>query len=707
MGELITASNRALFFLAEVSVRALAVALLAALAAWLVRKRGAELRHAVWAAALAAMLLLPLLALVLPPVYLAAGAASPVTLPPADVVTQSISPVLTHPLPAAQPSRTVAWPVLLLAAYLIPASALLLRVAAQVRRTGRILRYARTLRDASILNTLSDLSLSAGRGYPLPALRESGVAQVPFAAGWRQPVIILPASWRSWDDFRLRAVLAHEMAHIRRLDWPISLLAAINRAVFFFHPLAWYIECRLAALAEESCDASALAVAGDPRRYAAVLFDFASQLPHRAVPVTSMARSSKVGARIERLISSTLASPRPLSRFAWCLLAALFLPVLYAAASIHPGQQPAPPFTIERQAESPIARNSIPGATFSPQQAAELEQRLAANPQDLEARTQLIGYYYSNGFIQPWLDHLAWAIEHHPEAPLHQTYPASFAAGRGLIQNEEDQQRLQNLWRRKAIQNPANVEVLLHAAAFLNDRDEAIRVLETARIAAPADPRPLSRLTELWVNQIFGNRMLNSPESNQRSQRALDTLLQSNDAALIGAVGAAHTSGGLLVSPKVSAEDKQRHAEYLRDRVSASEQLLQRAIQLDPHNPKWPEALQKLHAEASPTPQTIEFGSPRRIFVGSGVQERQLLEAPKPKYPPLALQAQITGVVRFTVVISPEGDVTNIQLISGHPLLVQAATEAVKQYRYRPTLLGGKPVEVVTAVEVPFDLPYR
>ena len=703
MLELLRASSGALGFLLEVSVRAFAVGLLAAPAAWLLRNRGPELRHALWAAVLAAMLLLPVLTPLLPPVYLSAGIAAPEIPSPAIILPPRASQLPSHPLPAPRPSRTVAWPVLLLAAYLMVAAILLLRVAVSVRRTGRILAAARPLRDEALLQAMADLSLAAGRGFPLPPLCESDAVPVPFAAGWREPAIVLPANWREWDPFRQRAVLAHELAHLRRLDWPLSVMAAMNRAVFFFHPLAWFIERRLAALAEESCDASALAVSGDPRRYAAVLFDFAAQLPNRAVPATAMARSSKVGARIERLISASLTAPRPLGKLTWCALATLALPVLYAAASLQPGQQPLPPVTIERQAESPFPRNSIPGANLTALQASELGQRLAQNPHDLDARARLIGYYYSNGFIQPWLQNLEWSIDNHPEAALHETYPSRIAADRSMVQDAAAWQRLQDLWRRKAIENPANVEVLLHAADFLKDRDESRRLLEAARTVAPADRRPLNALAGRWIVDIFS--YINSPERNQRSLQALEALLESRDADLIGTVGAAHNIGGLLVADKIPEQQRQRYVDFVRAKFAASERLFERAIQLDPQNPKWPEVLAKLRSAVQPVAESPQPEKPKRITMGGGVAERNLLEAPAPVYPPLARQARIQGDVRFTLVITAEGNVSELQLISGHPLLVVAASDAVKNYRYRPTLLNGQPVEVATQVTVPFNLP--
>lgn len=95
---------------------------------------------------------------------------------------------------------------------------------------------------------------------------------------------------------------------------------------------------------------------------------------------------------------------------------------------------------------------------------------------------------------------------------------------------------------------------------------------------------------------------------------------------------------------------------------------------------------------------------PQRVRVSEGVSQGLLINKVDPVYPPLAKQARIQGSVILQVVISKSGDVENVQLFSGHPLLAPAAIDAVKQWRYKPYLLNGEPVEVETRVRVNFTL---
>jgi protein TonB len=108
-------------------------------------------------------------------------------------------------------------------------------------------------------------------------------------------------------------------------------------------------------------------------------------------------------------------------------------------------------------------------------------------------------------------------------------------------------------------------------------------------------------------------------------------------------------------------------------------------------------------APPPPPPPPVKSG-PTRIRVGGQVQAANLLKQPKPVYPPLAKQARISGTVRFNALIGKDGTIQNLTLVSGHPLLVPAAQEAVKQWLYKPTLLNGEPVEVATVIDVNFTL---
>ncbi len=104
-------------------------------------------------------------------------------------------------------------------------------------------------------------------------------------------------------------------------------------------------------------------------------------------------------------------------------------------------------------------------------------------------------------------------------------------------------------------------------------------------------------------------------------------------------------------------------------------------------------------------PQAAAPAVPNAVRVGGNVAQANLVKQEKPIYPPLAKAARVQGTVQFEVMIDKEGRVSNLRLLSGPPLLVQAAMQAVQQWVYRPTLLNGNPVDVVTTIDINFTLP--
>jgi len=103
-------------------------------------------------------------------------------------------------------------------------------------------------------------------------------------------------------------------------------------------------------------------------------------------------------------------------------------------------------------------------------------------------------------------------------------------------------------------------------------------------------------------------------------------------------------------------------------------------------------------------PVVPKVATPQRVRVSQGVTQGLLIRKIQPTYPPLARQARIQGSVLLQAEISKEGTIENLRLISGHPMLAPAAIEAVKQWRYKPYILNGEPVEVETQITVNFTL---
>ena len=92
------------------------------------------------------------------------------------------------------------------------------------------------------------------------------------------------------------------------------------------------------------------------------------------------------------------------------------------------------------------------------------------------------------------------------------------------------------------------------------------------------------------------------------------------------------------------------------------------------------------------------------MTITAGISQGLLVTQVPPVYPPLAREARIQGTVGLQAIIGTDGAVESLELVSGHPMLAPAAIEAVKQWKYRPYLLNGVPIEVRTTINVNFIL---
>ena len=108
---------------------------------------------------------------------------------------------------------------------------------------------------------------------------------------------------------------------------------------------------------------------------------------------------------------------------------------------------------------------------------------------------------------------------------------------------------------------------------------------------------------------------------------------------------------------------------------------------------------------AQPKKEEAPQDRPKRIRVSAEVAEKLLVKKVAPKYPPT--DARITGKVVLHVIVGKEGDVQSVNLVSGHPMLVPPAIEAVRQWKYKPFLLNGEPIEVDTTVQIDVKINYQ
>jgi len=525
-----------LSYLGEVSVRVLALGLLGWVAAWMLRGQGAAVRHAVWVAVLVGMLgLLAATAWVPEWRVVTSVVTRPAVAAEFDVVAGGDS--VAAALPAA--AVAMAWPdwrAVAAGLYLAVVLLLVARVLVLVRRAWGLVERAEVV-----------------EGYGVE-VRESDEVMVPMTVGWRRKVVLLPAGWRGWDEFALRAVMAHEVEHVRRGDWGMSLVAALNRAVFWFHPLAWWVERRLLGLAEEACDGAAIAVVGDGRRYAEVVLGFAAVMSGAGSRLdwaaTAMARSSRVGGRIERILEGEMNWTRGLTLGGWAVLVMAAVPVVYGAAALRmvegvvlempvaPLSLPAAVVQQARQAVTPPAAPALDvealrrsqALYLTAEQVAEIETEVVRNPEDLELRGKLLQYYFAKAQGQEWARHLIWLVERHPESQLLSPgWPGSDVVSvRGILADDRLIETLRGLWQRATVANPSNVAVLRNSARFHAGQDLAAAVsdLRRARMVDPQDQRVVQDL-----NMVEARAWMTDGNEREVLRRLLE---ESKDSVEIG-----------------------------------------------------------------------------------------------------------------------------------------------------------------------------
>jgi uncharacterized protein (TIGR03435 family) len=307
-------------------LRSIVVAMLAGICTW--RMQNVARRHAVWTAVLAIMMLMPLADRIVPSASAFSTLGSAIRAVPMFTLLDSESntvppvypPTASKSLPPPSPNWD-RWTIVAIAFAVINFVFAFQMIFAHLK--------LRKIRHASrpVYDRRCDIAIVQ--------LCESEAVTVPLTIGWLKPMVILPSDWRTWEEWKLRAVLAHEMAHVRRGDWAIEMIAALNTVMCWYNPLSWWLERRLAVLCEEACDEASVSVVGNPACYAEVLLQFAANQAGGRLRVGSVAMARRnIASRIERILVLSRPESGFLTRTAWTIVLALAIPVLYAASSI-------------------------------------------------------------------------------------------------------------------------------------------------------------------------------------------------------------------------------------------------------------------------------------------------------------------------------------------------------------------------------------
>ncbi len=267
-------------FVLGVLAQVFALTIGAAVAVRFVRR--AAVRHAIWTAAIIGCVVTPMASGYLPNVRVPlprsfqhdAPAATPATPTSGANVTRAARTREIDALDGVSLTSTVvaSWPVSLAALWLLGTCVLLGRAIVSVYRARRLVRSAAPVHSATLLSDYETVRRDHGfRARAALLTTPSLVSAATF--GVFRPVVLLPVDAEDWSHERVHAVLAHELAHIARHDCLTQLLAQFARALYWFNPLMWFAERRMAVERERACDDVVLGSGVSAIAYAAALVD--------------------------------------------------------------------------------------------------------------------------------------------------------------------------------------------------------------------------------------------------------------------------------------------------------------------------------------------------------------------------------------------------------------------------------------------------
>jgi TonB family protein len=539
-------------------------------------------------------------------------------------------------------------------------------------RLARLRRHSRPLRPVSSWSVEADL-------------RVSDAISSPVTFGFRRPAVLLPGNFCELDRSLQDAILCHEILHVRRRDWLFTLAEELVRGVFWFHPAIWWLLGEIGLAREQVVDRQVveltrsrdeyldalLAIAGARPRLdlaPAPLFLRKRHLKQRVVSIMKEVRMSKT-----RSISSLAAGLGILALACWFVTATF--PLAAAPQMVADG----PGVTVDTGG----AMMHRTGIVYPEAARAQRVQGVVTVEATVDSSGNVVDTRVLNGPIE---------------------------------------------LRRAAQQSVLNWHFALDSS--VNTRMVKVSFELTPESSAPAT---VASVPATSSSAAAATSTVPPP------LRARPTIAGSNPPGFEGKQIRRINIFGL--SDQARSDLMSRLPLHVGDTLAADSihRLGVAVREFDQHlnfgfgtdSDGGVEVI--IHASASGVPGGVIGGVPggviggvkggvvggvvggipsvpppsdgtKRITIGGNVQQAKLISQPKPVYPPDAKLAHVSGIVHLSAVIGKEGNVINLAVISGHPLLVPSAVEAVRQWVYQTTLLNGEPVEVVTQIDVNYTL---
>lgn len=485
-------------------------------------------------------------------------------------------------------------------------------------------------------------------------LRISDEVSSPVTFGYRDPVVLLPPRFSDLGSEMQEAILWHEMFHVWRRDWVWTLAEEVVRAIFWFHPAVWWMLGEAQLAREQTVDRMVIEATEAREPYLDALLAIANATArldlapaplflkrrHFKQRVVSIVREVRMSKA--RLVATFAASAAMLACVCWIVTGSLQL--MAAPQSVNDAQG----VSVTTGSTPLIHRSPVMYPAEAIAKGAQgnvtVQVKLGSDGSVVDASVVSGPEELRKAALQSVLD---WHFDHSAAGSAQQisidfTLPAQ-SGGTSV-----------STLRPMITSMPANLE------------PKAIRNIE------------ISGLSEEAKGQLLEQLPVHDGDSlTLRDFGKVTEAVRSFDSHLT-----------VSISNLPSGFD-------IRIRPQASTGFTGGSLN---------QAIGALPSVTPPPPPTVFGPAPAAIRVGGNVQQANLITQIRPVYPPDAKAARVQGQVRFEALIGADGTVQNLKVISGPPLLVSSALEAVKQWVYKPTLLNGQPVAVVTVVDVNYTL---
>jgi TonB family protein len=643
-------------FLANLLAWALQVAVLvisAAVVARLVPVDSAAVRHAWWRAVLLVCLALPLIqpwtdASLPPAASVAPTLDSTVLAITADTIRPSAGPALAG-VRSVLPSWSVA-----IAIVLACGAALRLAWLAAGLLHLRRLRRAGAIAEGSEPETELQALVQAGA-----EIRYVPVIGQPVTFGVRRPVVLLPTTLRGQPAPVQRAVLAHELWHVRRRDWIWVVVEETIRGLLWFHPAIWWLVSRVQSSREEVVDELTVLLTNSRRSYLEALLAFADEPP--LFPAAPFAVRRRLFDRMLLISKEAVMSSRRIVASCAAMVAVLATAGWYGADAFPLTAAAAPETVLNGGAQQP-PRDPRPG------------EARPASSKEIELQKALVS---TGGSVQVFLELAKLQEQRGAMAEAESTLLALKQAHADKV---ESYQALAGFYTRTNRTDRA-IAIMEEAAALDSSNPRGHQIVATyyEELVRKHAPNPVDRATYISQGIAATDRALAADPD------FVDALVYKN----------------ILLRHQAATETDRARQQAL---LAEADSLRNRAMELRKANPQTTFAPAGGRGMPPPPPPPPPPGGKAPVRVGGNIKPPTKTRDVRPVYPDEARSAGVQGVVILEALIDESGQVIWTQVLRSIPMLDQAAREAVQQWQFTPTLLNGEPVPVIMTVTVNFTL---